>query len=283
MSTVTPTTTFANTTDTTFRAWAQAVHDALASFGWVQTADTGQINLTTATKPATTLTYSGFEIWRANDSLQGTYPVFLKIEYGSGSNNASYPGLRITGATGTDGAGGLTGRVGAALYCHAGVSTVTTTGQKWSGGDERFVIVINVGGAPSPIFFCERITDTSGNPVGGGFCYGTVGATLDGFQLIQHDVASVPSSVASVLPVVVTGATNWAVGGDIYFTPVFPVGYGVFNPLRQILLYGSGDLTELVDITLSHYGTSHTWTPYGSRVTAHLSANANLRFLARFD
>lgn len=283
MSTVTPTTLFRNNTDAEFRAWAKAFHDALVAFGWVQTADTGQINLTTATKPAVLLTYSGYEIWRADDALQATYPVFLKIEYGSGSNNVAYPGLRITGGTGSDGAGNLTGRVGATLSAHAGASLPASVAQKWSGGTERFVVCINGGAAPSPIIFCERITDTSGNPMGGGFCYGTVGATLDGFQLIQHDVASVPTSVSSSLPVVVTGATNWAVGGDIYFTPVFPVGYGVFNPLRQILLYGSGDLTELVDITLSHYGTSHTWTPYGSRVTAHLSSNANLRFLARFD
>lgn len=111
MTTQTWTTAVAHASDADFRAWGSELSGKLAAAGLVQTADTGQINWLTVTRPSTN-TAGGYEIWRFNDSLQGTAPIFIKIEYGTGSN-AAYPQIWATVGTGSNGAGTLTGTVSA--------------------------------------------------------------------------------------------------------------------------------------------------------------------------
>jgi hypothetical protein len=91
--------------DAAFRTWGSAINSALTTVGLTQTADTGQINWTTVTRPATN-TMAGYEIWRFNDTLQATRPIFIKLEYGTGTS-ASYPHMRASIGTGSDGAGTL--------------------------------------------------------------------------------------------------------------------------------------------------------------------------------
>lgn len=99
-----------HTTDVGFRAWAKQLSDAIKATGLVQTTDTGQVDWTLGTqaKPATNVV-PYYEMYRFDDALQATSPVFLKVEYGSG-NSVSRPAIKISvGFLGTDGAGVLTG------------------------------------------------------------------------------------------------------------------------------------------------------------------------------
>jgi hypothetical protein len=90
-----------------FRAWAQGIHDGLASFAdLTQTADTGQINIATANRPAAN-GVAGYEVWRFNDAMQATMPVFFKLEYGI-DNSPTLPQLIITIGKGSNGAGTIT-------------------------------------------------------------------------------------------------------------------------------------------------------------------------------
>jgi hypothetical protein len=107
MATTATTANATNATAAEFRAWAQFVHDVFANGSWVQTADTGQINLTTVGAPGAANTKMGYEVWRMDDSLQSTSPVFLKLAYGSGSVGATAPAIWFTVGSGTDGAGNL--------------------------------------------------------------------------------------------------------------------------------------------------------------------------------
>ena len=72
-------------TDARFRAFIQFVDGALAGGGWVHTADTGQLDPTTATHPAASNTVVGYRMYRMDDTLQATKPVFLKLGFGSGA------------------------------------------------------------------------------------------------------------------------------------------------------------------------------------------------------
>jgi hypothetical protein len=92
-----------HTTDAGFRAWGSALSTNLAAAGLVQTADTGQINWTTVTRPGTS-TAAGYEIWRFADSS-----LYLKIEYGTGGS-ATLPQMWVTVGTGSSGSGTLTGQ-----------------------------------------------------------------------------------------------------------------------------------------------------------------------------
>lgn len=99
--------TFAN--DTEFRAYCQAFEAALLASGFLAVApDTGQLDLTTVVRPATS-TYAGFRIYQAVDPLAVLYPLVVKIEFGVGSGGQTRPMMRSTCATGTNGAGTLTG------------------------------------------------------------------------------------------------------------------------------------------------------------------------------
>lgn len=110
MSTTTTSQQPTNTTDADFRNWATHIHNTFANAGWTQTADTGQINLSTVTKPAASATEQGFEIWKMADALATSYPVYVRIGYGSGGN-ANNPAIWIEIGTGSDGAGLITGRM----------------------------------------------------------------------------------------------------------------------------------------------------------------------------
>lgn len=89
--------------DAAFRAYVSAfIDDILFGGNVVQTTDTGQVNLTTATKPAVN-NYPHYAVFRFNDSLQATAPVFFRLNFGvDGSSRAAF---QITLGTGSNGAG----------------------------------------------------------------------------------------------------------------------------------------------------------------------------------
>lgn len=92
--------------DAGFRAWGADFSSKLAAVGLVQTADTGQIDWNTVTRPAIN-TQAGYEVWRFNDSLQATAPVYIKFIYGTGASNAARPAIWWTIGNETNGAGGV--------------------------------------------------------------------------------------------------------------------------------------------------------------------------------
>lgn len=104
-----------------FRVWGLAVSNALAEIGLTKTDDTGQIDWTTVAFIANT--FSGYEIWRFNDTLQATAPIFIKIWYGSGSGSGPI-NVNVQIGQGSNGAGVLTGLT----------SGVITPSTNWVGG-----------------------------------------------------------------------------------------------------------------------------------------------------
>lgn len=102
------------TTDAGFRAWGSMFAKGLKEVGLVQTADTGQINWETVETPGENNTDAGYEVWRFNDALQETQPIYLKIIYGR-ALSASRLRLAFQVGTGSDGAGNLEGKKGFGL------------------------------------------------------------------------------------------------------------------------------------------------------------------------
>lgn len=152
--------------DALFREWGEELHDELVAAGLVQTADTGQIDWGTVTR-ASINSDAGYEIWRFDDTLQATAPIFIKLMYGTGSN-ASAPRLRLQVGTGTDGAGTLTGVVSS---IHSADSSTTnnsdTTAPSYLCVAEGFFGLchkpeINNQIWYQSIFTVERTTDTDG-------------------------------------------------------------------------------------------------------------------------
>lgn len=95
----------------TFQAAMKDLRDALVAMGLVQTADTGQYDVLTGS-PATPVanTSYGF-VFRFNDALQATAPVFIRIGLRTASSmTAPVYGWFFQVGEGSDGASNLTGR-----------------------------------------------------------------------------------------------------------------------------------------------------------------------------
>jgi hypothetical protein len=107
MSTQSWSTRIRHDSDAVFREWGAEFAAKLLAAGLTQTADTGQINWVTVTRAGASAN-AGYEIWRFNDTLQATAPIFIRIDYGTGSNTSA-PRINITVGTGSNGSGTLTG------------------------------------------------------------------------------------------------------------------------------------------------------------------------------
>lgn len=246
--------------DADFRAWAQAIHDKLAAVGLVQTGDTGQIAIGTATRPTLANTVAGYEVWRFADALQATTPVFIKIEYGSGQT-VDRPSLWITVGAGSSGAGALNAQVTNRVQsAQGGSDPATTTRNLEASGDAGriFLVASQNPGGPNYAhgFSVERLKDAAGNPVADGIFLLIVNAAGTGVGCVVPQTATVPSMGAVAPPAPNAGGVS-AIGVDVVVAPqlaycgkVFYTWLGFMN-----LLDMTGDTTFQAQM----FGAVHTF------------------------
>lgn len=115
MTTATTNTVIDHTTDAGYRAWIIDYHNLISAAGLVQTADTGQVNTATVTRPAVN-TSNGFATWRLPDSS-----LYFRFDYGTDFTN--FPRILLRVGTGTNGTGTLTGQTSTQQVITADVST----------------------------------------------------------------------------------------------------------------------------------------------------------------
>lgn len=177
-----------------YRLMAQALITNMIAAGLVQTSDTGQINPSTIVIPTgggssggVTEEY-GYVMFRMNDSLAATLPVYIKLIFGAyfGNNSSTRRcGLKISIGFATDGAGNLTGPVkelissGPTLagtntelagphpsWCHHKEGSVALLAYR---ANWRLVNGVSVNADfPLHFFVIERTRDAAGNPTAEG-------------------------------------------------------------------------------------------------------------------
>lgn len=121
MATFSTTAPWDNTTDAGYRAWIIDFHALIGGAGLLQTADTGQVNTATVTRPGTN-TLNAYSIWRNSDSS-----MYFKIQFGSGPNGTSGPRIDVQAGEGSDGSGTLTGATTAQIVVTPNVTGVAFT------------------------------------------------------------------------------------------------------------------------------------------------------------
>lgn len=159
-----------------FRKWATGIHDALLECGWVQTDDTGQADFASMNAPTGTPdTAAGYRVYRLDDALQATAPVFVKFEPGRGGQSSSnVPAAWFTVGQETDGAGNLSRILLPRTITSVGTSVtgVTTEYPSYASGcGSSFCLAMWPMSGTNPIFFfiLERSRNASGEPTGEGF------------------------------------------------------------------------------------------------------------------
>lgn len=275
--------TLLHNSDANFRVWGADFAAKLGAVGMVQTADTGQINWASVTRPATN-TAGGYEIWRFNDSLQGTSPIFFKIEYGT-AGVATYPQVWITVGTGSNGSGTITGQSSTRVTCaYTGATgSIYDTASAWPSyfcsvtgflGCAFKAGITTAVGAP-PAFFIVRYADTNGTPNGNGFTVytGRTGANLTTYMRVQsvRTAATAQTFTAdttgmfTLIPHNITGSTTAA--GDLQ---VF-AHWSPMNEVRQVFAlcgYVAGEIAAGSTFTCTLMGSSRTFIALTQGITS---------------
>lgn len=114
-----------NASDALFRAWGSALSTALGTV-LTRVPQTGDIDWATVNAPVTATTFQGFEVYRLNDSLQATAPLFFKFEYGSSNSASTISAIKLTIGKGVDGSGVITGVLQTAINVFSGYSTAAS-------------------------------------------------------------------------------------------------------------------------------------------------------------
>ena len=277
--------------DATWRTWAQGIHAQLTACGLVVASDTGQVDLTTANRPAAN-NYAGYKIYRFNDDLHNTggKQLFIKWEYGVGAA-VDRPGQRVTLSTGTNGAGTPTGIVASAFTLVSGASSGAGVSRPsyCSGDGSRLCLLSNIDNSTSSLKF-HIILDRSRNAdgTGAGACvwyWFNTGSGSPTSMSVLPFVGSVPgagSAATSLAMVNFTGAGGASVAGsDVCLFPLFCI-YGRPYPILPIIGYMSADIGVGIPFTSSDWlGAARTWMPLGGSTAgiATLAGQQNMAML----
>lgn len=284
-----------NNSDALFRAWGSGIATKIQATGIVQTADTGQINWTTVLTPNTSNMKRGYEIYRFDDALQATRPVFMRIDYGSSSGGSTIPQIWITVGTATDGAGNIGAHASFPNSFIGGSTTTvwtvsiawqsTLNNPLWISSDDKASLCIagwmNTQGGTNPTYgggllLVERTRDWDGAFNGEGVlvirCAGQTAAVS---QTLIIDNAAVYSQGNMTVGVPAMTGARWlnpASGmeddGVYHLYPVLtgftPQAHG---PSKHVVAGFSGDLNSFARQDVSVYAVTGTYLALGPAFT----------------
>lgn len=263
-------------TDAEMRTWGTGINAQIAATGLVQVTGSGEIDWTTAVRPAIN-TYNskaggtnGYEIWRFADSLQSTVPVFIKIEYGIAAV-ADRPSLAVTVGSTHNGSGTLGGQIGTRRTMLPGSSKVSlaTLNSYCSGSTSRLTLQTHHDPANSVfsmLINVERPKDASGANTADGVVTWIMQSSTMQVQNLPA-TGAVPAVNTAFAPFfnLVNGQSSNA-GGNIALSP----HYCLFGQVRfgTILCYKTADIGALVSFSLTHLQAVHTYMPLGAGSSA---------------
>lgn len=283
-------------TDANFRSWGSGISAAIAAVGLIQTADTAQINWTTVLAPSTTNQKRGYEMWRFNDGLQATRPIFIRLDYGSGPNIQYNPQIWLTVGTATDGAGNVTANASfpnsflpvRTMFMQSNVSWYAFNGSfrapfyvssdgagslllaGWMNNPNVFNNPTWAGG----LMLVERTRDWDGTPNGEGALTITSGGNQNPSTqvlIIGNAATYTQGNAWTGVPAMAGGAfsltpkTGMSGSGVINLYPVFTGGTPQMNgPSKHVVAVWAGDVPGWSRFPLSIYGESGTFVSLGT-------------------
>lgn len=253
--------------DADFRSWGSGIAAQLLAMGLVQTADTGQINWTTVNRPGTS-TAAGYEIWRFADSLQGTAPVFIKVEYGI-AGVADRPSLWFTVGTGSNGSGTINGVVGTRCQIGAASKTAGVTLTSYcSGTTSRLCLVNNYDTSGS---FClaalisRTVNPATGAETADGILTWFASSQNNGnFQIVPFTGSAFAQGIAPTLGL---APQKTASGSNVALCPWLAF-IGTPFVFLCALGYKNVDIGATGTFTITYLGATHTYMALGTIISA---------------
>lgn len=250
--------------DADMRAMGKWVSDRLTDLGWGKTADTGQIDWSTVTRPGapTANTVAGYEIRVSSGS--GT-DVYLKISYGLGYNTSTM-GFWISSGEGSDGAGTLTGDTATSRQVGSALGSSSPYESSWhlSGDADNFVFgATNENNAQNACAFgIQRTCDASGVDTATGWWQYGIGFSSALYSKCQYvaftgGAATTDDNALGLLHVQRTSATVGSGATGAVFLPIYGQDGSTFIALRDIMAQQWGNVYSINSVT--HYGSARTY------------------------
>ncbi len=269
-----------NDTDANFRLWGKAISDALLAGGMVKTADTGQIDWATVTRPTVINTAQGYEIWRSNDGGSGLNNFYFKIEYGAGAA-VNTPATWLTVGWGSNGSGTITGNAStrtlvastassaSTFFCNFAVATNYAVISMFSNSNYFFFSIERtrtIAGAEEDQLFLW-FKNSSATPL--------VNQVIPRVGVVQASVVTQAFGVRSL------SVTNATYGSDIGVSTIAPQKGGW---LMEAMNFFGGDSTNFPTsqalYSFTVYGALRTYIAHGS--AGGLDGSA-IRILSRYE
>lgn len=264
MATSITTGTMAQTTDAEFRAWITGF-DALMTgpMGLVNTSDTGQISMATVAKPATANTMQGYRVYKTNDGL---VDLFIKIEFGCAASITA-PAIYVTVATGTDGAGGMTGVVGTRLQATSAGAPAAGPRSRFANGKAGLWWTMFHGTNSSICvlgFFLARTPSATGVPTSEGWVIYTASAGVQTAQSVRisptPNILTNTTNMYALLPY----ATTDGMDGDRPMVFGHQVVVTGVRTMPNAVSYFPTTISEGVPFTIPVNGVARTFMPLGN-------------------
>jgi hypothetical protein len=288
-----------NSTDAHFQAWAQFIEDTLVTTGgWVHSTETGETAPGSLVHPTTANTKKGFRVYKMNDSLQGTNPVYMRIDYGS-SGAANTPGIWLTIGTGSDGAGTITGIVwngGSSSTPKIASSSNTTslTNNSYGSADTNRVTIglFTQNNANYPLIFgIERTKDATGADTGTGLLLVYLAATattVNTSRMVLLAGGSQPTAETGLSYVLTRQNPSETFGADIGCGIVIHFKGVAQQPGANWMVVNSSDVSAEGQFTLTLYGASRTYqhlnaTNPTKALAGSSASDTNARVGMRYD
>jgi len=264
------------TDDAGFRAWVSALYTAISTVGGiVQTTDTGQINPATVVKPTATNTVAGYAMYRFNDALQATKPVFLKIEWGVGGQNY-WPSMWFTVGFATNGAGALVGQQSTRMNHQNSNTQASSLASYISSSPSRLSFAQCVGSmtvdyAYTWTFNLERSRAIDGTEDGTGVYLWTNCGSTATCQFIPF-TGAVFATIGYAPTMMHPGVSSAVFGTDTGVFPHLPYQGRWLNPLIGMVSYYRPDILAGSQFPVAHYGTNHNYLSLGLSMYYNLCA-----------
>lgn len=253
------------TNDATFRAWGGGMSAALAAIG-LALAETN-INWLTVTKPALN-TYAGYEVWRFNDALQATVPVFFRIRYGTNTNTQWQMYELLVGQSWTAG-GNIGGNTSNTWVSGAGTFNAALMYSFASGGTNRVVACwfAGIGTATTQAFGIARTKDVAGADTAAGVnivIFNTTSGNVQQ-QFLPAAGAKFPTTPHNNLTGVFgVGAASGNFAGELGVYPVCPWRGYLDYPDLNFLLYITNDMGNNQIVPVYLLGAVHNYYTSGN-------------------
>lgn len=251
------------------------------------------MNFATVTAPAGANTKQGYAIFRMDDALQATSPVFMRIDFGS-SAAAATPGIWITIGTGSDGAGTITtirfnGGAVATPTVAAAANSATASNSYGSADKNRVQAALFVQTtARGLVFSIERSKDSTGADTGDGLImyYNNVAAALNTGRYVVLGSASQPTAEDGI-QIILSANNPSSFTGDIGIGIPIPMKGAAQQPGYGMAFVKTADFVAESTFTVSLYGNSITYQHLNVITATYPTGGGtqwgNVRSCIRFD